>query len=241
MSSLPEPKRITARHVSGENAGVTLELVPDWCPLCNRNIEPHMVHATMWGDEHRGKVQVVYLCTSRDCQNLFISTYQRVGSHQVDYSDSRFTFRGSAPWKPVPTDFPKEVKELSPSFVDVYNEAIAAEGRQLTNLVGMGMRKALEFLVKDFAVRGHPEDAERIKQLQLGPVIETYCDDPKLKAAAKRATWLGNDETHYERRWENKDIEDLKTLVRLTVGWIEREILTEQYTEDMPDKGAPPP
>jgi hypothetical protein len=234
------PRLIAALNVTGEKVGVTLDHVPDWCPLCNRNMEPRIVHAVMWGSEYQGKVQVVYLCTSRECENLFLSAYRRYGSHQADYPDSRWKFEGSAPWAPVPEKFSKEIEDLSPNFVAVYNEALAAEGRRLTNLVGMGLRKALEFLIKDFAISMHPAKAEQIKQAKLGQVIAAFCDDAKLKATATRATWLGNDETHYERRWEDKDVEDLKVLIRLTVGWIEREILTAQYTEDMPDKNDRP-
>jgi hypothetical protein len=34
-------------------------------------------------------------------------------------------------------------------------------------------------------------------------------------------------------------VNDLRTLIKLTVNWIESEILTSQYTEDMPDKKPP--
>jgi hypothetical protein len=34
----------------------------------------------------------------------------------------------------------------------------------------------------------------------LGNVIKEYIHIPKLKELSERAAWLGNDETHYERR-----------------------------------------
>ncbi len=40
-------------------------------------------------------------------------------------------------------------------------------------------------------------------------------------------------ETHYIRKWEDKDVDDLKLLIRLTVNWIESHILTAQYTKEM--------
>jgi len=49
-----------------------------------------------------------------------------------------------------------------------------------------------------------------------------------------RAVWLGNDETHYLRKWEQKDLTDLKNLIGLTVHWIEMEELTETVMKDMP-------
>ena len=44
----------------------------------------------------------------------------------------------------------------------------------------------------------------------LGTVIADYLDEPNIRDSAERAAWLGNDETHYLRRWEEQDIQDLK-------------------------------
>ena len=68
----------------------------------------------------------------------------------------------------------------------------------------------------------------------LATCIENYVTDPRIKEIAKRATWLGNDETHYQRRWIDKDLSDLKTLIRLTLHWIEAEHLTEEALKSMP-------
>jgi hypothetical protein len=51
---------------------------------------------------------------------------------------------------------------------------------------------------------------------------------------AKRAAWLGNDETHYVRKWEDHDLEDLKSLIKVTGNWIEMEAITKKYIGDMP-------
>ena len=60
-------------------------------------------------------------------------------------------------------------------------------------------------------------------------------DNGNVKTCAKRAAWLGNDETHFVRKWEGKDIEDLKTLIQLTINWIQSDILTRDYEEKMPE------
>ena len=65
-------------------------------------------------------------------------------------------------------------------------------------------------------------------------VINSYMKEaPKVKSCAEKAVWLGNDETHYERKWENKDINDLKLLIKLTLHHIEAEILTEKFEAEM--------
>ena len=46
-------------------------------------------------------------------------------------------------------------------------------------------------------------------------------DNLQLKIVASRATWLGNDQTHYEQKYTDNDINDLKRLIKLSVNWIE--------------------
>ena len=95
----------------------------------------------------------------------------------------------------------------------------------------------MEFLIKDYLISNTTEDTEKekIKKEFLGAIIEKRVKHAQLKAVAKRATWLGNDETHYERKWQDKDISDLKDLIDLTIRWIETDKLTEKLLHDMPE------
>ena len=106
-------------------------------------------------------------------------------------------------------------------------------------MTGIGLRKALEFLVKDFAIGEHPTEREAIVAKALAKCIAEYIVDTPVQHAAKRATWLGNDEAHYVRRWEDKDVSDLKILLKLTMNGIENHLLGKQYVEEMPDGGKP--
>jgi len=141
----------------------------------------------------------------------------------------------TAPKSPLVESFSDEISQLSPAFVEIYNQALAAEAVNLEQLVGIGLRKALEFLMKDFAVHENPDDEEKIRKMPLARCIRDYAKDPNLKDCATRAAWLGNDETHYTRRWVEQDINDLKLLIRLTVNWVENVLLTEKYKATMQD------
>lgn len=57
----------------------------------------------------------------------------------------------SEPISPSCKEFDSEIQEISPSFVKIYNQALAAEELNLSEIAGMGYRKSLEFLIKDFA------------------------------------------------------------------------------------------
>ena len=81
----------------------------------------------------------------------------------------------------------------------------------------------------------HDDEEESIKKELLMQVITKYIDDSKIKDVAKRAVWLGNDETHYIRKWEDKDLSFLTKLIDLTIHWIEAEELTKTMIEEMPD------
>ena len=118
-------------------------------------------------------------------------------------------------------------------------QAAAAEYHNLDEISGMGYRKALEFLVKDYLVSKSEElkiEPKEIKEKFLGKCIEDHIVDPKTKAVAKRAAWLGNDHSHYFRRWEEKDIEDLKTLLGLVINSIDNEITADKFIRDMDPK-----
>jgi hypothetical protein len=88
-------------------------------------------------------------------------------------------------------------------------------------------------LAKDFAIHLSKDKEEEIKKATLGQTIKNYIKDENVKSMAELATWLGNDEAHYIRKWEDKDIEDLKRLIRLTVNAIENALLMEEYKKDM--------
>jgi hypothetical protein len=60
-------------------------------------------------------------------------------------------------------------------------------------------------------------------------------ENSRIKDIAKRATWLGNDETHYFKKWEDKDLDDLKKLIEITVHFISMEIEADKYMEEMGD------
>ncbi|MBI5787992.1 MAG: DUF4145 domain-containing protein [Candidatus Schekmanbacteria bacterium] len=106
----------------------------------------------------------------------------------------------------------------------------------------MGYRKALEFLIKDYLISEAPNDAtkDEIKKEFLGDTIKKRVNDPNVKSVAERAVWLGNDETHYERKWQDKDLSHLKQLIQLTIHWIEAHKLTEKFLNEMPGKAILP-
>ncbi len=54
-----------------------------------------------------------------------------------------------------------------------------------------------------------------------------------IKLCASRAAWLGNDHSHYIKKWADKDLENLKDLIHLTVNWIDSALTTEKIKKEM--------
>lgn len=105
----------------------------------------------------------------------------------------------------------------------------------LDQICGVGYRKALEFLIKDYLISKETDDQvkDNIKNKFLNNCIQENVQNDNIKNVAKRAVWLGNDETHYIRQWADKDVNNLKQLIDLTVRWIENEIETERVLQEM--------
>jgi Domain of unknown function (DUF4145) len=223
------------RATSGEDGHVKFMGVPDTCPLCHEKGTPDFQTASLVGRLQGGQLEQVFRCPSQRCGRLFIAQYTWVESRRDLCEPEHYRLAWLTPTTPREHEFPKEIVAVSPMFVKIFNQAAAAETRGLDEVDGMGYRRALEFLVKDFAAQQNPDQKDTIRnERKLGAVIETYIAEENVKECAKRAAWLGNDEAHYIRVWEDKDLEDLKRLVRATVAWIELRLITSGYIAAMP-------
>lgn len=224
---------VSAKDLTGKTFNINLLQTPDKCPRCHNKIHATIIYSYV-GKEQK-ICQSIFLCPNQTCQELFIGSY-----NLAQQSDIQGRYPGVlaniAPWKAVKGNFPLTIERISPNFVEIYDQALVAESHNLFQLVGIGLRKSLEFLIKDFAVSEYPDKEIEIRGTLLGSCINEYVIDASVKECAKRATWLGNDETHYVRKWEDKDINDLKLLVKLTVNWIDNVLLTKQYIAEMPAK-----
>lgn len=200
---------------------------PNNCPFCHKTITPIF----LYGHKNGRNMEVIFVCPNQECKKSFIGYYEGIAP-----SYNTFYFNGQTTvGQLIGKDFSDTINSISENFIIIYNQAFSAEQQGLTEICGVGFRKALEFLIKDYIIFNKPEDKEKVEKKLLGVCISEYVDDSRVKSVAKRAVWLGNDETHYIRKWEGKNLEDLKKLIELTVHWIEMESLTKSMETDMPE------
>lgn len=213
-------------QVHSNEGQVALAQLPDNCPYCHKKIRP----LPLIGYVHELELDVFFSCPSEECLKSFIGYY----SFNFQKTAKQFSGRVSQ-GKLLYNKFSNHIHEISSAFENLYNQSFIAEQQELTEICGVGYRKALEFLIKDYAIKNNPEQKDSIEKMQLSRVIETFVSDINIKKVAKRAVWIGNDETHYVRKWDGKNLKDLKNLINLTIHWIEMEILTITFEDEMPD------
>lgn len=210
---------------------------PDICPACRKGIEPifcFQYGVDVWR-EHDGFLQIVFRCPRKQCKKLFFAYY---GAEQ-GYGETVLILRRTYLLEFVEfEEFPESITSISSKFDVIYNQSKIAEDNHLLLIAGPGYRKALEFLVKDYLIRSNSENENAIKKEQLGDTIKRI-EDKNIEACASRAAWLGNDETHYTRKWEDKDLQDLKNLIKMVVDWIDLVARSKEYETAMPSQEIP--
>lgn len=188
---------------------------PGICPICNTSFGGQFVSAYSLPQNDNLTIYSTYLCKA--CSNCFFALYQ--GYH---LGTKRLV--NLLPHGQQSKDFSKFIKALSPNFVKIYNQSLNAENYGLDEVCGLGYRKALEFLVKDYLIFLNQENSESIAMASLGSLIKNQIQNKNIKILAERCAWLGNDEAHYIRKHENYDVQDLKRFLNAMITYIDSEL-----------------
>ena len=205
---------------------------PSLCPLCKHAVKPSTLGIENFKDEGNNCfMSAHYLC--KHCYQTFVAL------HRCKLSSSKAP--GSAvtshtyvtdllyvePNRFAQQSFDERIEKLSPQFVKIYNQALAAESSGLDEIAGLGYRKAMEFLVKDFCIHKNPEHEETIKAQPLSKCISTYVGNGSIQTLATRAAWIGNDEAHYIRKQEDRDVTDMKNFIQALAYFVGMELIVE--------------
>lgn len=213
------------------SGAITVNRYPDKCPFCHKSITPDKISYSL-GIERT--LELSLKCPNNDCKKTFIAYYDFDGRRSPG-GDCYLFLNKTTTGNLISRDFSQSITDNFQNFILIYNQAYSAEQYNLTEICGVGYRKALEFLIKDYSIQKHSSEKENIEKMTLSNCIEKFVSDANIKSVSKRAVWLGNDETHYIKKWDDKDLSHLKKLIDLTLHWIEAEMLTASFAEEMPD------
>lgn len=193
------------------------------CPHCNKGIQPLSIF-NINVDKNDMFTCYVAILRCPICKRHYIVDYI------INDSEDEIHINATYPFIKNKIVFSKEIQKLSSEFIKIYAEAEQAEAQSLNSIAGVGYRKALEFLIKDYCISNNPSDTSKIEQSPLSFVIENYIDSENIKTLAKAATWIGNDETHYVRKHHDYDCNSLKAFIEVTVRFIDDQtILKNAY------------
>ncbi|MEK7581127.1 MAG: hypothetical protein AAB512_02470 [Patescibacteria group bacterium] len=140
--NLANTKSVSYYNNIGQIQGAYVREYPDICPSCGKGISAVPAYG------FKGKwLQVVFRCPIVDCSRLFIAHYGESDNNVV-----HFLLRTEL--LPVVEDeeFPASITKVSPKFKTIYNQSKKAEEGGLEEICGLGYRKSLEFLVKDYLI-----------------------------------------------------------------------------------------
>lgn len=202
------------------------------CPICHYHISP--VHLDSKSINFEDEEQKIYSCFAcPHCKNLFSTLTPITEAFPTSFGTirciARFDSRTSSltPFKPSIPELPKNLKQDAFSkFQAVYKDTCAADSYGLFEVAGMGYRKCIEFLIKDFLLLTHPEKQEEIcnPKTSLMSLINKLITDPELQEMAQKTTWLANDETHYTRIHTDTDLNYVRDFFFIVLDEVNRNL-----------------
>lgn len=191
--------------------------VPLECPYCGKVIEfTQRGYSSL--DINIYNTYYIFLLYSKCCDKNSVASYRH------DKKNKIIEFLSMYP-NPKPSVLPDSIHVLSPRFITLYADSEYTYSKNMFELAGSGFRNALEILIKDFAINELNEDSKEVSKKSLFDAIESYLPDPKLKKAADVVRILGNDYTHYDRKYNQYDIDLLKVYLDIFIKRIDAEYL----------------
>lgn len=223
-------KITTAYSLNYDNLQVSFDIeLPNACPRCSiaYGDEPlisYYVDADITDTSKEG-TQLFSMFFCPHCEQCFMVEYFA----QDSFDDVvNTTIIQVYPPRESIHGFSKKINNISTNFVEIYQQAEKAENIGLDQICGIGYRKALEFLIKDYAIHLYPNKQNEIESSFLSKCIAEYITNDKIKTLATASTWIGNDETHYIRKNQNYNTNDLKRFINAVVAYIECELNYEE-------------
>ncbi len=193
------------------------------CPKCLTGSSKNIISGFYSNNKSGLQISLIRVC--HECGELYFQTYQ-LAKNYSDYERNIDLTKFTAvtyPYYQTACKFTEEIKSLSPQFCKIYEQAFSAESENYNEICGMGYRKALEFLLKDYLILTFPEQKTDIEKEFLGDAIKRITDI-KIQNLSKRCIWLGNDECHYIRKQTDYNIADLKLFIKALLTYIESEL-----------------
>lgn len=97
-------------------------------------------------------LELLCKCPNLDCNRAFFARYQ------TEFDTGNYYLHETNIGEIEGIQFSKHINNISPNFVNIYNQAHFAEKHNLLEICGVGYRKGLEFLIKDYVITKNPNN-----------------------------------------------------------------------------------
>lgn len=207
--------------------------IEDFCPHCGKTVCLEVINYTSSTKEKTEFNSVGFFLQCPSCRKFSIQEFPIITTGSPDYKIGTIGEKIVYTYKvKLENTLPELVNDKFPSFKEIYNQSLEAESQGLDQIAGVGFRKSIEFLVKEYAILKHPDKKDAIEKKFLSNVINDYLSDfPQIQTLARAAVWIGNDETHFVRKHEDKDISDMKRFLNATALFISADLTAEDALE----------
>jgi hypothetical protein len=223
------------RKNNSSNGNANYAENPNICPHCHVANEP--LNLFIHFDMQVQKLISVWKCNYNQCHKVFAVSH-------IEKENGNFIIERNLNGLPRGPIWPEPILNLKngqtigteneePSkFIKTYLQSLEAESNGHDEIAGMGYRKAIEYLVKDWSIQANPTEKNKILGQWLSGIINDFFVGD-LKDILERATWLGNDQTHYNKLFEEYNIEHLKELIGLIMVELDRDFKKRHYIENI--------
>lgn len=180
-------------------------IVPNECPICHISIYPHLLTAfSIPSNTPPDYASFFFSCPN--CNKVYGTSaeiyFQNFSTHSFicDLSTKEASFSPCIPKiPPLPLNLQQEAFK---KFQAVYKDTYSADSYGLFEVAGMGYRKCIEFLIKDFLLLTHPEKRETVEnpKIMLGNLIKDHMKEDDLSSLQLKLSnynKLATDEVHY--------------------------------------------
>lgn len=190
--------------------------IPIICPNCGFSLQPIIVDHRLltYSSTHR---LLIISYKGNCCSTPFYATYE--------YSNLKATLLDIFPHLKSVT-IPKNIKEMSPRFANLYEQSSTAEQNGHLELAGSGYRNSIEILIKDFAIKKLHAPEKDVCKMNLYDSIGKYLQEVNIEtSAADVIRVLGNDYTHYQRNYDDIDFVVVKKYLEIFIQQVETKLL----------------
>lgn len=190
---------------------------PATCPHCGVGVDAPLIERAVINLDSSSILSSSCKCTA--CGKLFIFSCRKLSS-------SNETALMISIWPDAETPYASEYLSIvSPRFMDLYNQALRSESRGDIELAAIGFRSSLEVLVKDYAIKELHENPEKVAGKPLCNAIGEYLRQEELIKTADVVRIFGNDYTHYQEKYPEKDFDVLKSYMQIFMHLIETQYM----------------